>query len=1537
MTSKSSLSRVTVVVATILLLKHFSEAQSPSDEDLSQCLGCRQYYIVTSPDQSCPSEYEMCLTLNQFASNTSHMQEDTRLVLQREQHGLDTQLTVANVARFSLIAQTVGNHSGSDVVIVCSERFIFENVSKVYLRGVLLVNCTQNVVENVEQITIVNCTFDRQNENGDVFHVTSSTANFTDCRFTRTPLKVSYYDQQSNLVSYFPTINGRYIFSTHRTIITIGRSVFEKKGPMNGVAIQVEDKGELFMNRTSFTTITANGAEYYADDGFYDAVHAYGGSSVVINYSTFDRGRSEFLRDFRPQATIFSSPELIHATLRSIASNLSVHGCTYNNSFVTNFVYGSESNVTLSETTIESNMMHICIVASNGNTTIRNCIIKNNQFIQGLIFDCPDSPMGSQFTLLNSSIVDNRAVDLEIIRGLLLDNIANFDVNYYDINTSIDNLINNLANRGLITIIEGNANVYNCTFSGNYEAGIIRAAVVNIAIDNCTFEGNQALFGAALLSYNSSTIISNAQILNNKANFGGVVLISNGELNSENMLLRNNTARGIGVLSLLSCDATFNGSTLLKYNVGSLTILSSTVTVEGSMHIENCTQSNNSLVPLAEGGAITVFLSSVTFHAAVTLGGNSAENGGAMFISDSQVFMTGPMVNIKITNNRASSAGGAIYLHQSRLNLQGVCDISNNTAVNGGGIYAVSSTIVLEDSLIFYNVSLTSNYAYRSGGAVFLSTNSKLYAAILFTSTITAHPVYLIKNSAENGGAVYIEDQTNNQQCNSSSSSDSVNSIASTECFFQILAVNPEEYPFTQTDVKSLTFTNNDARSAGDAIFGGLLDRCTVHPLNPSRNIIGASVGGISFLINVSNIDNTDSIASQPVRLCFCDSGIPNCSASLAPIYVKKGQMFSISLVAVDQVNHTLGSDVTASLSSNDGGFREEQQIQRVSASCSVLIYNVMTPHDSEELILSPVGPCGDAYPSQKRVQLVFDNCTCPTGFQPVTDSRAETNCICECHSNITKYVESCNSATETFQRSSNSWISNTTIPGSQEQFLLIHPQCPYDYCRSENEQFDIALNSPDGYNVQCAFNRNGTLCGQCLLNFSLSLGSSKCIKCENHWPGALVGITLLSIVFGIGLVCALLFLNLTVAIGTINGILFYANIISGNTSLFFNELDTTSFPSLFTAWLNLNIGFDVCIYKGLDTYAKTWIELVFPIYLIVLVVMVIVISRYSQRFANLIGKRNPVATLATLMLIFYAKFLSTVITIFSAINLKYPEGNRLLWKPDATIRYLEFPKHGLLFIVGLVILFLGAVYTILLFLWPLLVRLPNWKFVGWIRNPKLSSFIETYHAPYTARYRYWTGLLLFIRVIVYLATASNTTGNIQVPLLATTVTVGSLLLLTNMNVYKQKPVNFLEMVSLLNVLIFTLITWYAADTGNAGFQIAAAYVSILVTTIQLLIILPYHVYTFTFIGDKIKETNLYTKLSSLTFHVQESMERKEQISTAECNLEADTREVNLFELVTQVDSRSRRKEKVLRQRQPTVSIVEMTPCDNDQPRNEDN
>lgn len=134
-------------------------------------------------------------------------------------------------------------------------------------------------------------------------------------------------------------------------------------------------------------------------------------------------------------------------------------------------------------------------------------------------------------------------------------------------------------------------------------------------------------------------------------------------------------------------------------------------------------------------------------------------------------------------------------------------------------------------------------------------------------------------------------------------------------------------------------------------------------------------MSGIPFLKRVSNINGTSNeIASYPMRLCLCVLNQPDCSFEPSPIFIKKGETFNISIVAVDQINHLVASDVMAFLSSKVGGLKEGQQQQSVSTTCTDLSYTVTTPYwqENEELVLNPVGPCGSAHPFQKHFQLVF-------------------------------------------------------------------------------------------------------------------------------------------------------------------------------------------------------------------------------------------------------------------------------------------------------------------------------------------------------------------------------------------------------------------------------------------------------------------------------------------------------------------------------------------------------------------------------------
>lgn len=201
--------------------------------------------------------------------------------------------------------------------------------------------------------------------------------------------------------------------------------------------------------------------------------------------------------------------------------------------------------------------------------------------------------------------------------------------------------------------------------------------------------------------------------------------------------------------------------------------------------------------------------------------------------------------------------------------------------------------------------------------------------------------------------------------------------------------------------------------------------------------------------------------------------------------------------------------------------------------------------------------------------------------------------------------------------------------------------------------------------------------------SYSLSIGSSRCIHCPSYWIVLLIVITLAGILAGITLVALLLVLNMTVAVETLNGlILFYANVVYANKSILL-PLQETSLLTVFVSLLNLDVRLDVCYFPEMDTYIKSWLQLAFPTYVFILVVIVIVVSSYSIRFSKLIGNKDPVATLATFILLSYATFHQICFESLSVGILIYPDGSgKAMWPPDATVSYLN-GKHIPLFVVA--------------------------------------------------------------------------------------------------------------------------------------------------------------------------------------------------------------------------------------------------------------
>ena len=141
-------------------------------------------------------------------------------------------------------------------------------------------------------------------------------------------------------------------------------------------------------------------------------------------------------------------------------------------------------------------------------------------------------------------------------------------------------------------------------------------------------------------------------------------------------------------------------------------------------------------------------------------------------------------------------------------------------------------------------------------------------------------------------------------------------------------------------------------------------------------------------------------------------------------------------------------------------------------------------------------------------------------------------------------------------------------------------------------------------------FDRSGVLCGACKQNFSLALGSSRCLPCSDYWLFLLVPFCLL----GIALVSSTLVSQLNVSTGFLNCIVFFSNIVVANRAVLV-PFEKYNFFVMFTSWLSLDLGIETCFSDGLDVYTKTWLQFTFPAYIFALVLLIIIVSKYSQTF----------------------------------------------------------------------------------------------------------------------------------------------------------------------------------------------------------------------------------------------------------------------------------------------------------------------------------
>ena len=632
---------------------------------------------------------------------------------------------------------------------------------------------------------------------------------------------------------------------------------------------------------------------------------------------------------------------------------------------------------------------------------------------------------------------------------------------------------------------------------------------------------------------------------------------------------------------------------------------------------------------------------------------------------------------------------------------------------------------------------------------------------------------------------------------------------------------NPNPYPYPNSNLDPYLYPPNPPypNLNQSCVTNMAITKCQWIPLSVFENVLPQDINKQYIQYYDNNSSGIETLNINQSTLCICtDEMNYNCHISDLG-YLYPGQTLTtflhsatkqhnnfyteVVIVKTDIINYNLSYVKPCTILN----INEHQQF--IDKPCTELRYTIGFSSEWCEIYLKIL------YDSDSNLNIFnIRKLKCPPGF-------TEINTICQCDSAITSFVMiSCNINDQTILRPANNWISATTHNNSYTYQISLH--CPFHYCLPHSSHLNFS--TP---NSQCQFNRSGLLCGQCQQGLSSAFGSLYCQKCSNIYilliiPIAIAGLLLVFLIFH---------LNLTVTDGTINAFILYTNIISINIPVFFPSTNEFVPAYTFISLANLDLGIQTCFYNGMDDYAKMWLQLAFPLYLMIIATLLIISSRHYTAIQRLTACR-ALPVLATLFLLSYTKILQTISSVlffYSSITNLPSKHTMLVWSVDTNIP-LFGTQFTILFIVCLILFLILVPFNIVL----LFTRTSSrFKFIN-----KFKPLLDAYQGPYKDKFYYWTGLQLLLRALFFGLSSLDRNINLMVG----TVLLGVFGGITGIvRPFKNNMKNYQELILILNLHGLYAISQFFQDDINQ----TTINIMIITCAVQFTCIFTYHMITY--------------------------------------------------------------------------------------------
>ena len=850
------------------------------------------------------------------------------------------------------------------------------------------------------------------------------------------------------------------------------------------------------------------------------------------------------------------------------------------------------------------------------------------------------------------------------------------------------------------------------TFNGN-KAGQGGGAIHSydmcriIFKDNSTivFNNNAASTGGALLcSQTSVTVRENSTIAfsGNIADNGGALYFTSSTLTihkSSTVLFYNNTARqigGVGYLGL-NCKIIIRGTTTVRFenNVAEINA--------GAIY---CTRSNISFEEYSttiiaynratlQGGALYFDDNSdisfsqftdVTFHH------NKALDGGAIIINAHSNITLAENTVISFVSNEAKQAGGAGYFTvQCNFIIGGNARVTfdNNKAFYGGAVSFNNNTkfIFKENSTTFFK----NNLAVKDGGAVNVINNS----TIVLKDHIT---IQFSNNIAQYGGAAFLD--TTATMVNSS-------------------------------DRNCLNFKNNFAKILGSLVYQDVAEMCNSRCL--MNRMIGISNEIIATPLN--------QLRFYDPAICIDDDNGTQCNSYYVH-NIMLGTKIVIPACVLDYNTRSVPSKQYLVRSEMHSNYYISGS-QQILISCDTfegisIIGNQSVSKSTTLLITVSLNTALYSDWKQILVNLTIELSPCHPGFWQYPNSEK-----CQCYN--ASDIVFCSGSSSTIKRGY--WYGSVT--GKPTVTFCPINYCNFTCCETTNGYYHLSPVRVD----QCRSHRSGAACGSCTDGYTLSFDSAECVSIKICTAGQTVLVVLLTVTYWI-VIILLVFVMMyyRIEIGYLYSIAYYYSLVdillNENMQASREFYLTVSIISSLSKITPQFLG-EFCLTTRMSGIDQQFIHYIHPSAIIVILVMISLLARYSRRLSAIIS-RGIIRVICLLLLLSYTSVASTSLLLMRSLT--FHEINKLYTYLSHDIEYF----HGRHLAYAIVALLCAVTIVIGL---PLLLTLEpflNHK----INFTRIKPVLDQFQGCYKDKYRCFAGYYMTCRLIIITITVIDSSND---------------------------------------------------------------------------------------------------------------------------------------------------------------------------------